>query len=276
MAKSLVNNDVFGESLTPHQILDKVYENRIKPNQVAKPSPVGYLGDLFNPVVTRGEKRREDERRAKDSGQGTNEAVSKNETGESPVNPIEPMANMGNDEGVKAVEQSQPTNTEEAAQPNEKLTTKGITIADKAEGNIQDFGEKLEGAKKFTYTLKQAIEEKIDVSIVPLSKSFPQPDYEKLIASGVDPKVAALIAHLRAVIPTKPQKGYKLTRWATQVNSARGMAAGFYHNALINKYYPKIQIVCVDDIFNGVRLELPNVVKVLKKAEQHAEQASLF
>jgi site-specific DNA-methyltransferase (adenine-specific) len=51
---------------------------------------------------------------------------------------------------------------------------------------------------------------------------------------------------------------------------------GFYHNALINKYFPKIQVVCVDDIFNGLRLELPNVVKVLKKAEQHAEQTSLL
>jgi DNA modification methylase len=51
---------------------------------------------------------------------------------------------------------------------------------------------------------------------------------------------------------------------------------GFYHNALINKDYPKIQVVCVDELFNGVRLELPNVVKVLKKAEQHAEQQTLF
>lgn len=51
---------------------------------------------------------------------------------------------------------------------------------------------------------------------------------------------------------------------------------GNYHNALINKDYPKIQVVCVDELFNGVRLELPNVVKVLKKAEQHAEQAKLF
>jgi hypothetical protein len=51
---------------------------------------------------------------------------------------------------------------------------------------------------------------------------------------------------------------------------------GNYRNTLINKEYPKIQVICVDDIFNGIRLELPNVVKVLKKAEQHAEQQSLF
>jgi DNA modification methylase len=51
---------------------------------------------------------------------------------------------------------------------------------------------------------------------------------------------------------------------------------GNYRNTLINKEYPKIQVICVDDIFNGIRLELPNVVKVLKKAEQHAEQQTLF
>jgi DNA modification methylase len=52
-------------------------------------------------------------------------------------------------------------------------------------------------------------------------------------------------------------------------------AFGVYHNDLINKDYPKIQVVCVDDIFNGKRLELPNVVKVLKKAEQHQEQLGI-
>lgn len=52
---------------------------------------------------------------------------------------------------------------------------------------------------------------------------------------------------------------------------------GLYHNALINKDYPKIQVICVEELFNGKRLELPNVVKVLKKAEQHyAEQTSLL
>ena len=50
---------------------------------------------------------------------------------------------------------------------------------------------------------------------------------------------------------------------------------GTYHNKLVNKEYPKIQVICVEDIFNGKRLELPNVEKVLKKAEQHGgEQKS--
>ena len=51
---------------------------------------------------------------------------------------------------------------------------------------------------------------------------------------------------------------------------------GNYFNEFNRKDYPKIQVICVEDIFNGVRLELPNIPEVLKKAEQHAEQASLF
>lgn len=52
---------------------------------------------------------------------------------------------------------------------------------------------------------------------------------------------------------------------------------GTYHNDLINKDYPKIQVVCVDDIFQGAEMELPNVVHVVKKAEQHGgEQKTLL
>ena len=106
----------------------------------------------------------------------------------------------------------------------EKLTTKGTVVADKAESNIQDFGEKLEGAKKFTYTFKEALAEDIDISAVPLSKSFPQPDYDKLIAGGIEPQVAALIAQLRAEIPTKPSKSYRVSKWVAQVTAIREAA----------------------------------------------------
>ena len=107
---------------------------------------------------------------------------------------------------------------------NKGLTTKGTVVADKAESNIQDFGEKLEGAKKFTYTFKEALSEDIDIAAVPLSKSFPQPDYEKLIAGGINPQVAALIAQLRAEIPTKPSKSYRVSKWVAQVTAIREAA----------------------------------------------------
>jgi DNA modification methylase len=50
---------------------------------------------------------------------------------------------------------------------------------------------------------------------------------------------------------------------------------GFYHNQFTGHDYPKIQVVSVAEMLQGNLLELPNVMKVLKDAEQHAEQSSL-
>ncbi|MEZ5673663.1 MAG: DNA methyltransferase, partial [Thiotrichaceae bacterium] len=51
---------------------------------------------------------------------------------------------------------------------------------------------------------------------------------------------------------------------------------GSYYNKLVARDYPKIQVVSVAEIFGGKLLELPNVVKVLKDAEQHLEQIGLL
>lgn len=126
-----------------------------------------------------------------------------------------PMANLGRAEPIKLVEKDKPVT----------LTTKGVTIADKANEDIQDFGDKLEGAKKFTYTFKEALTNEVDTATVPLSKSFPQPDYDKLIASGVDPRAAAFIAQIRGELPLRPKK-YGVSSWVQKVNHARSIASG--------------------------------------------------
>jgi len=136
------------------------------------------------------------------------------------------------------------------------VTQKGKVLADKANENIQDVGEKLEGAKKFTYTLKEALSDDVDVSAVPLSKSFPQPDYEKLVESGVSPQTATMVAVMRAEIPTKPQKGYKVKRWSEQVSMIRGFA-----NDLLNNK------ISVDEVINQARNisnfeYLPDMLKI--------------
>lgn len=51
---------------------------------------------------------------------------------------------------------------------------------------------------------------------------------------------------------------------------------GRYYNTLVNNDYPKIQVICVADVFAGQLIELPNVATVLKTAEQHSEQTTLF
>ena len=154
-----------------------------------------------------------------------------------------PLANLGQNDTV----------------PSDKVTQKGKVLADKANENIQDVGEKLEGAKKFTYTLKESLSDDVDVSSVPLSKSFPQPDYEKLVESGVKSQTAAMIAVMRAEIPTKPQKGYKVKSWTEQVSMIRGFA----NDLLSNK-------ISVDDVINQARKisNFENLPDILNIADQ--------
>jgi len=51
---------------------------------------------------------------------------------------------------------------------------------------------------------------------------------------------------------------------------------GLYHNDFTNNDYAKIKVVCVEDIFEGNFIELPNVMETLKRAEQRAEQDKLL
>lgn len=56
-----------------------------------------------------------------------------------------------------------------------------------------------------------------------------------------------------------------------------GNQYGLYFSEFNRRDYQKIQVVCVDDIFNGAFMALPNVEKVVKKAEQKiTEQKDLF
>lgn len=105
--------------------------------------------------------------------------------------------------------------------PSEPLTRKGARLADKAEEKFEDFGQKLEGAKKHTYTFNESLDNEVDIKAEPLSKSFPKPDFERLANEGVPHKVLAFIAMLRKEIPAKPKKAYKLERWAKTVETAR-------------------------------------------------------
>ncbi|WP_297360285.1 LPD38 domain-containing protein [Thauera sp.] len=101
---------------------------------------------------------------------------------------------------------------EQAQQPSEK---------------IADFGEKIGGAKKDVWSgFKEKLGDVSDADIAsePLSKVWPQPDYQGLIDSGVDPWVAAFIRAARDEIPAKPRQSWKLKRWSDQVRELRSLA----------------------------------------------------
>ena len=113
---------------------------------------------------------------------------------------------------------SQPSTTETSISKDKESGKKSEKLA--------DFGEKIEGAKKDTYVryadeLENASD---DVAGEPLSKSFPKPDYEKLIAEGSDSKAIAAIRVIREAIPSKPRMKGKLSRWVSLVNNAKELS----------------------------------------------------
>jgi hypothetical protein len=100
-------------------------------------------------------------------------------------------------------------------------------VASAKPAKIEDFGEKIGGARKdvwagFKDRMKEA--ENLDIASEPLSKSWPEPDYEKLIESGVDAWTVAFMRAAREQIPRKPSKGWKLKGWVEQVELLRGFA----------------------------------------------------
>lgn len=104
--------------------------------------------------------------------------------------------------------------------------------APKGEGvkadRINDFGEKIGGAKKDTWAgFKDdltAIKDD-DIASRKLSEIWPAPDYQKMIDDGMDAKSVAVIRALRDEIPAKPRTAYKVKRWAEQVKTMRDLAA---------------------------------------------------
>lgn len=89
---------------------------------------------------------------------------------------------------------------------------------------IEDFGEKIGGARKDTWAgfqKKMDDAEGLDVASEPLSKTFPEPDYEQMLAQGVDPWTVAFVRAARETIPRKPVKGWKQANWALQVKQLR-------------------------------------------------------
>lgn len=131
----------------------------------------------------------------------------------------EPETDSSEKEQKVDLDKQEPKTEEESP-----LTQKGVVIVDKAAEKFQDFGEVLGGAKKHTFSFKEILNESVDIKAVPLSESFPKPDYEKMAAEGVPVEALAFVAQLRAHIPTKPRASHKIARWADTVKKARDAA----------------------------------------------------
>ena len=81
-----------------------------------------------------------------------------------------------------------------------------------ASEKIEDFGEVIEGAKKHIAARNNSTKE--DITSMPLSKSFPKPDFNQLVESGQMTIDAAIVMNfLYENIPSKPRKHYRVAGW---------------------------------------------------------------
>ena len=108
----------------------------------------------------------------------------------------------------------------------ETATDKDSLTAEKPVQQIEDFGEKIGGARKDVWSgFKDQIDEIPDDKIAnqPFSKVWPAPDYQAMLDSGADPWSVAFMHAARDEVPAKPRAPYKVKRWAESVKLLRGM-----------------------------------------------------
>ncbi|MFA6204539.1 MAG: LPD5 domain-containing protein, partial [Gallionella sp.] len=131
-----------------------------------------------------------------------------------------------------------------------------------AQAPIEDFGEKIIGARKeyaAAYKDRMAEAKTMDVLAQPLSKSWPEPDYQKLVDSGYDKNIVGLVRSMRDEIPNKPGKEWKQKTWAKQVETLRDTADQLLNDKEFADRFisgmKKVEHLKLEDAING-RAEL--------------------
>lgn len=110
---------------------------------------------------------------------------------------------------------------------------------------IADFGERIEGARKdyyAAYAEKMAEAQGADIAAEPLSKSWPEPDYQRLLDDGVDPWTVGFVRAARDEVPSKPRRRWKLAGWVSQVELLRDAS-----NRLLSGDVPKSRVLSLLD-----------------------------
>lgn len=70
-----------------------------------------------------------------------------------------------------------------------------------------------------------------EIEGVPLSKSFPAPNYKKILESGVESWKVDAVRALRDAIPSKPRKySWLIRKWAEKVSVLRDMSVSILEN----------------------------------------------
>lgn len=152
----------------------------------------------------------------------------------------------------RMVESLQPVAAETKAPKAETKDASGETL--------EDFGEKIGGARKDVWTKAMSEELPAEAKDIKLATHFPMPDFAKLIEEGADPKAMAMVKAMRDEIPAKPQKGWKLKRWGEQVRMLRQFAMEIIAGD-----------ISVDLIEARIRGEFPALKPILDRARLYQD-----
>ena len=119
-----------------------------------------------------------------------------------------------------------PAPTQEAPAAQAEAAPSGPETAPAA--RIDDFGERLEGARKdYAQKMREAMDS--DIASVPLAKAWPEPNYQQLLDAGTDPFAVAFMHAARDAVPPKPRTTWKLREWVKMVEGLRDL-----NNKIVN------------------------------------------
>ena len=165
----------------------------------------------------------------------------------------------------------------------------------KTKKKIDDFGEKIGGAKKDLFAayidiLREA--GKTEIEIAPFSKTWAVPNYEKLLESGIESWKVDAIRACRDVIPSKkPSKyNYELKKWcedvfqlrelAIEVLSNKEMTEDMFFDKLLQKKHYLSNMSMVNGVKNlklfyevmGHSKSVPSNVRLLPRWENYRDE----
>lgn len=110
-------------------------------------------------------------------------------------------------------------------------------VSAKKNNRIEDFGEKLEGARKDAHIIYQKLlrtAAESEIKSQPLSKSFPKPDYQKLLESGEENWKVCAVRAIRDFLSPKPKGAYSwaLDDWTKKATELRDIAVAVMNDEL--------------------------------------------
>ncbi len=164
-------------------------------------------GELFNAATKSGTGKASSEENQ--MGNGVLEGKSgSNETSQQDKQTIQDERPSVQQNERPSVQQKEVTEKNSTKNNRSEKNESGISMPQKAAERIEDFGEKIGGAKKDLWKLYRQSMDAIpdaDVANSSLAKVFPELNYKKALENGMSKDTVSMIRSLRDIIPNKPR-----------------------------------------------------------------------